>query len=180
MSDAAAEAPTQPPEEAATRRSWLSWKIIVPVVLVLVLAGGGAAYFFLIMRPAGQGEQAAKPETALPFYLEIKPFVVSMKGADDNSHFVQLGINLLLSGPELGNLVSAVEPEVDDAMRLSALHFKVEDIVTPAGVDKMRAAMVADINRVLAQRLGIDRIQRLNGGSKDAVRTLYFSQLVIE
>jgi len=180
MSDAAAPAPaaTTAPAGAAKKRSL--WTLIAPLALLIIAgAGGGAVYFLMFGKPpAAPGEQP-KAEAAMPAYLEIKPFVVSLRGADDAAHFVQLGINLMLSGADLGALISADEPEVDDAIRLAALQFKIEDIETPAGVEKMRAAILTDVNRVLLQRLGAERIGKLGNG-KDAVKTLYFTQLVIE
>lgn len=178
MSDAAAPA-AAPAAAAAAPKKRSMLKLIIPLaLLIMVGAGGGAAYFFIFAKatpPAGE----QKAEAPMPTYLDIKPFVVSLRGADDAAHFVQLGINFMLTNPDLAPLISADEPEVDDAIRLSALQFKVEDIETPAGVDKMRAAILADVNRVLLQRLGPERIGKAGNG-KDAVKTLYFTQLVIE
>ncbi|HJU19450.1 MAG TPA: flagellar basal body-associated FliL family protein [Stellaceae bacterium] len=154
--------------------------IMLAFVLVLVVAAGGAGYMFLWHPRGDAARPAAAPAAALPFYLEIKPFVVSMEGEGDSAHFVQLGVNLTLSGPALGQLVSAVLPEVQDAMRQAVLGFKVADITTPAGVDKLRRAMTERVNHVLLQRLGAQRIAAVNGGETKAVRNIYFSTLVIE
>ena len=97
-------------------------------------------------------------------------------------HFVQLGLNLTLSGASAGTAVTAVLPEVQDAMRQTVLAYKVDDIVTPAGVDKMRAAMIENANRVLLQRLGAERVKRLSGSEPNSgvVQNIYFSTLIVE
>ncbi|HZU88097.1 MAG TPA: flagellar basal body-associated FliL family protein [Stellaceae bacterium] len=93
---------------------------------------------------------------------------------------MQIGVNLTLSGSALGALVGAVQPEIEDTMRQTVLAFKVEDITTPAGVDKLRKAMTTNVNRVLLRRLGPQRIKEVNGGEADAVRNVYFTTLVVE
>ncbi|HTT78246.1 MAG TPA: flagellar basal body-associated FliL family protein [Stellaceae bacterium] len=154
--------------------------LIVLAVLLLAAAGGGYYYYYVVRRSAPHGMHAASTEPPLPFYMAVKPFVVSMPGSGSDTHFVQIGVNLTLSGAAAGNLVTAMMPEVEDALRLSALSFKVSDITTPAGVDKLRAKMTADLNQMLLQRLGAERIMGADGGSKNIVRNIYFSQLIIE
>ncbi len=164
-----------------TFRFW--WLIAISGLLIAAVAGGGAYwYFFLGQHPGAGSLQKPESEAPLPFYLEVKPFVVSMVNSTGTPHFVQLGVNLTLSEGAAANVVSAVLPEVQDAMRQTALTFKVDDVVTPAGVDKMREAMIVSVNRVLLQQLGAERIKRLNGGqgNNDLVQNIYFSTLIVE
>jgi flagellar basal body-associated protein FliL len=159
-----------------------TFRIIAALVVVLVIVGGagGAYYMFFGHSLAQPGRHAAKPAKPLPFYYEVKPFVASLAGADGSPHFVQVGVNMMLSGPALGKLVDAVLPEVQDAMRQTILAFKVEDIMTPAGVDKLRQAMTAKVNQVLLRQLGAQQIEGVNGGEAKVVRNIYFSTLIIE
>lgn len=154
--------------------------ILIALVLVLLIAGGGGAYLYFWRRPADHGKPAAKMHAPLPFYLKLKPFVVSLNNGSGTPHFVQLGVTLSLSGPALSPLIKAVLPEVEDAMRQSLLAFKVEELTTPAGVDKLRQAMIGKVNHVLRQRLGAARIKEASGGKMDAVRKIYFTTLIIE
>lgn len=183
MSDTAQGAAAASAAEGAPagRRSLFGWKTLLLLVLLLIAGAGGAYYYFVMMRPAPQGKQAAAPaETPLPFYLEVKPFVVSLANANGEPHFTQIGVNLTLSGAKMGALVDAMAPEVTDTLRLTVLAFKVEDITNPAGVDKLRKAMIAALNKMLLQRLGADRIAAANNGHKEAVQNVFFSQLIIE
>jgi flagellar basal body-associated protein FliL len=175
-SDRAAARPLPPERKSGGRVRW-----ILALALLLVLVGAaGTFYMFFGQRFGDYGRHAAAPAAPLPFYLAVKPFVASVAGADGNSHFVQIGASLALSGPALGKLIDAMLPEVQDAMRQTILAFKVEDIMTPAGVDKLRKAMTIKVNQVLLRQLGARRIKEVNGGAMPAVRNIYFSTLVIE
>ena len=166
------------------RRSFLSWKLIAVLIALIAAIGGGTGYWFFFLGGSSKGKDAQNPvaEAPLPFYLEMKPFVVSVANNSGAPHFVQLGLNLTLPDPAAGNVITAMLPELQDALRQTVLTFKVDDIVTPAGIDKMREAMLTNANRLLVQRLGAERIKRLvgNDGSKDVVLNILFSTLVVE
>jgi flagellar FliL protein len=166
----------------ARGRSFVSWKIIAILLVLIVGIGGGAGYWYLIGEREAIHAKLPEPEAPLPFYLEIKPLVVSMTNTAGTPHFVQMGLNLTLSGAAAGNVVTALLPEVQDAIRQTMLAFKVEDIVTPAGVDKMREAIIASANRVLLQRLGAERVNRLNGSTANSgiIQNIYFTTLIVE
>jgi flagellar basal body-associated protein FliL len=165
-----------------TGRAWpalRSWKMIA-VLVIGIGACAAAAYWFLAPRQAASVTNNRGPD--LPLYLEIKPFVVSIANDAGSPHFVQLGINLAVSGKDAGNALTGILPEIQDAMRQTALGFKVEDIVTPAGVDKLRQAMLAAANRLLVQRLGGEEVRRLSGSQPNghAVQNVFFSTLIVE
>lgn len=164
---------------AAAGRSFLRSRMVLALLLVVFTTIGGAGAYLYLQR-AGHERAAPVKERPLPVYIEVKPFVVSMRSGDGASHFVQLGVNLTSAGAAAGNLINAMLPEVQDTMRLSVLSFKVEDIETPAGIDRMRARLTADINKMLLTRLGAERLGRMNGGKTEVVRNVYFSTLVIE
>lgn len=175
MTDSARAAAAASPR----RRSFFNWKIALAALVVIVINAAGAGYYLYFLRQA-PARQAAAAEPALPFYLKVKPFVVSLKSSDGTAHFVQVGVNLTLPGPAVGKLINAILPEVQDQLRITALRFRPGEIETPAGIAKMRAAMTADLNHLLLRRLGAERIKQANAGSTAAVRNIYFSQLVIE
>ena len=175
---------SQPATKAAVGRGGRSWLLLIVILIVLIVAaaGGGGYWFFVVGQRTASGAQVREPEAPLPFYLEVKPFVVSMVNSTGAPHFVQLGLNLTLPGSEAGSVVTGVLPEVQDAMRQTVLTFKVEDIVTPPGIEKMREALIANVNQVLLQRFGADRIKRLNGDETQGavVRNIYFTTLIVE
>src|ERR1700691_1198580 len=152
MADEALDGPI-PAERTGKRRGLFFW-VKIAIIVVVVAAGGAAAWYFLLggrahFSPAVRGA----PEPALPTFVEIKPFVVSMSAAEGAPHYVQLGINFKMVNSAAGEAVVAVLREVQDAIRQTVLGDKLEDIETPAGVDKMREALVKQVNDVLSRAL---------------------------
>jgi flagellar FliL protein len=161
------------------RSSLVKW-VLIGVVLLVVLGGGGFAawYFFLGRAP----QQAKEAEAPLPYFMDLKPFVVSMPNANGVPHFVQLGVSLQLPRSAAGEMVTAVLPEFQDAMRQTLLGFKSDDLQTPAGVDKVRKAMTDQLNQTATRVLGPDRIAKLTAGAPNGnfVQNVLFAMLIIE
>jgi flagellar basal body-associated protein FliL len=178
VNGAAAMAVDKPGRKPAMR----SPKMIVMALIALITIGGGAGGWWFMTRHSPPPVAAATTATAAPFYLELKPFVVSVASDAGTPHFVQLGLSLALPGKDAGDAVSGILPEVEDALRQTVLAFKAEEILTPAGVDRLRQAMIASANRLLLRRLGTAEVMRLNGENQNGgvVRSLYFSTLIVE
>ena len=158
---------------------FLSRKIIALVLVAVAAVIGAAGYWYSAGRqpPQRAEERAAEP----PFYLELKPFVVSIASNTGTPRFLQMGLDLALSGKGAGNAVTAVLPEIQDALRQTALGFNAEDIVTPAGVDRLRQAMIVSANRLLMQRLGAAEVKSLTGKTNGGVvQNILFSTLIVE
>ena len=180
---ATVDGPPQSATDVPGRSVFRSWKMIAVLLVFLGASAGGAGYWYFFLRPSAgpAGGEIAKPEASLPFYLEIKPFVVTIANNAGTPHFVQVGVNLALPGSDAGNAVTAVLPEVQDAIRQTAVAFKADDIVTPAGIDKLRQAVIANANGVLLQRLGPERVGRLTGERNGGlIQHLYFTTLIVE
>ena len=166
--------------EASGGRGLFFWIKIAALGLVVLLAAGAGWYFFLGGRGNPGATAKVEPEPALPFFVEIKPFVVTMPNAEGQMHYVQLGINLKMTGAAAGDAVAAVLPEVQDSIRQAVLGYKLEDIQTADGVDKMRQLLVARVNDVLQHALGSERVKRLSAREGGMVQNIYFTTLVIE
>jgi flagellar protein FliL len=162
-------------------RSSLMKGVLIGVVLLAVLGGGGFAawYFFL----GGQGpHQAKEAEVPLPYFMNLKPFVVSMPNASGTPHFVQLGVSLQLPRSAAGDLVTAVLPEFQDTMRTTLLGFKIEDLQTPGGIDKVRKAMTEQLSQTATRALGSERVAKLTAGAPNGnfVQNVLFATLIVE
>jgi flagellar FliL protein len=167
-------------DEPRGRSSLMKW-VLIGVVLLVVLGGGGFAawYFFL----GGNGPRQAKEvEAPLPYFMDLKPLVVSMANASGTPHFVQLGVSLQLPRSAAGEMVTAVLPEFQDAMRQTLLGFKSDDLQTPVGVDKVRKAMTDRLNQTATRVLGPERIAKLTAGapSGNFVQNVLFATLIVE
>ncbi|HVC53088.1 MAG TPA: flagellar basal body-associated FliL family protein [Stellaceae bacterium] len=152
--------------------------IIIAVAVVLLGAGAGAAWYFLL----GGAHAPKEVEAPLPVFLDLKPFVVTVPSRSGPSHFVQLGVSFQVSGSAASALVDAVLPKIKDAMRQTLLTFKSEDMQSPETLDKVRVALLAQVNRALVAELGQERIDKANGGKpgQPLVRSVYFPTLIVE
>jgi flagellar basal body-associated protein FliL len=169
-------------DEPRGRSRLLKWAIIAVAVLGLLGIGAGVWYFFLGGREHFVPKQQQATETPLPYFLELKPFVVSVASNGGVPHFLQLGVSLQLPASSAGEMVTSVLPQVQDAMRQTVLKFKSDELQTPEGIDKLRQAMTARLNETLAQVLGPDRVAKATGGKLDVrfVENIFFSTLIIE
>jgi flagellar protein FliL len=172
---------SEAPAEAPKKRGKLKLLIVIVVALVVVLGGAGGAYFFLFAgsgeKPKAGGEVAAP---AQPFFVEVKPFVVTVKATDGSMHYVQIALSLKVPNEEAIAAATTVMPELQDMIRQSVLGFKVDDLQTREGVDKLRLAVTTGSNHVLLLTLGSQQIQKLGGAAGMLVGNVFFQNLVIE
>lgn len=169
--DAAAEAPK--------KRGKL--KLIIMLLVPLLLLGGGGAGYFL-MFSGGEAKPGAPKEAApaQPFFVEIKPFVVTVKATDGSMHYVQIALSLKVPNEEAIAAATSVMPEVEDTIRQAVLGFKIDDLQTKEGVNKLRAAITSGSNHVLLVALGPQKVEQLGGTAGMLVSNIYFQNLVIE
>ena len=169
-------------DERPGRSPLLKWGLIGFVVLVLLAGAGGAVWYFLLGGKDHGPPQAKEVEAPLPYFLDLKPLVVSMPNSSGTPHFVQLGVSLQLPRAAAGEMATAVLPEIQDAMRQTLLAFKSDDLQTPAGVDKVRKAMTEHLNMTMTRVLGPERIAKLTTGAANTtfVQNVLFSTLIVE
>jgi flagellar protein FliL len=170
--------PEAVPAEAPKKRGKLKLIIIVVVALV-VLGGAGGAYFFMF---AGSKPSDAKKEItpAQPFFVEVKPFVVTVKAADGSMHYVQIALSLKVPNEEASAAATTVMPEIQDMIRQAVLGFKIDELQTQEGVNKLRVVVTTGSNRVLLLALGSQKIEKLGGTAGMLVNNVFFQNLVIE
>jgi flagellar protein FliL len=170
------------PAASGGRGGLLKWAFIGLAVLALLGGGAGAWYFFLGGREHFAPKEPKHAEAPLPFYLDVKPFVVSMSSNSGTTHFVQLGVSLQLPRSAASEMVNALLPELQDSMRQQLLNFKSDDLKSPEGVDKVRAALVERLNKTLLAVLGAERIAKFNEGNPGGafVQNVLFTTLVVE
>jgi flagellar basal body-associated protein FliL len=167
-------------DEPRGHSSLLKWALIGLIALLLLGGSGFAAWYFLLASHA-----AAHPkevEAPLPYFMDLKPFVVSLPNKSGTPHFVQLGISLQLPREAAGEMVKAVLPEFQDAMRQTLLGYRTEDLQTPGGVDTVRKAMTEHLNQTATRVLGAERIAKLTAGAPNAVfvQNVLFGTLIVE
>jgi flagellar protein FliL len=168
---------------AAPRKRGLLKLIIIAVVVLLILGGGGggAWYFFFAGDDKADASKEKEVEPPVPAFVEVKAFVVTIKDSEGAQHYLQLGMNMKVPGPDAVTAVSTVLPEVLDTMRQTILGYKADELETQDGVNKMRVALVGDVNAALVKALGPGKIKKLGDDSgKALVENIFFSSLVVE
>lgn len=166
--------------EAPKKRGKLKLIVIIVVALVVILGGAGGAYMFLFAGGDAKPKEAKEAAPPQPFFVEVKPFVVTMKAADGTMHYVQLALSLKVPNEEAVAATGTVMPEIKDMVRQSVLGFKVDELQTQDGVNKLRIAVTTETNKVLLVALGAPKIEKLGGKGGMLVNNVYFQNLVIE
>jgi flagellar FliL protein len=171
--------PETAPVEAPKKRGKLKLLIIIVVALVVILGGGGGAYFFLFAGSKEPGK-AREVVPAQPFFVEVKPFVVTVKAADGSMHYVQIALSMKVPNEDAVAAAATVMPEIQDMIRQAVLGFKIDDLQTQEGVNKLRVAVTTGSNAVLLRALGAQKLDKLGGTAGMLVSNVYFQNLVIE
>jgi len=169
-------------EEQPRGRGWMKLVVMALVGLLVVGGAGGAVWYFVLGGKAYLSGTEKKAETPLPYFLELKPFVVSVPSKAGPSRFVQLGLSLELAGSDSGSLITAILPQVQDSIRQTVLGFKADDLQDQASLEKVRSAVLTSLNKTLLTDLGAERIEKAAPGkpTNAMVYAIYFAQLIVE
>lgn len=123
--------------------------LIALVALLVVGAGvGGGAFFYLKSSPASA--EKAHAEKGPPSYIKLEPAVVNISNGED-SHYLQVSIDLKTFNPKVGEEVTLLMPEIRDGI-LTLLAGQNPDTVTqPAEREKLRQQIKGLVNRLLTE-----------------------------
>ena len=169
-------------DEPRGRSPLLKWGLI-GIIVLLVLGAGGAVWYFMLGGKAHFAPPEHKEvEVPLPYFVELKPLVVTMASTTGTTHFVQLGLSLQVPRAAAGEMITAVLPEVQDAMRQTLLGYKSDELQNTDGVNKVRQALLKHLNEVLARVFGPDRVAKITDGqpNHDVVQNILFATLIVE
>jgi flagellar protein FliL len=144
--------------------------IIVAALLVLVIGGGAAAF---MMKSKADAEAAAeegddaehaepakkakKPEpkkdehAGPPTFVPLEPFVVNLADKDIE-RYAQVGINLQVDDPKLGEQMKAYMPAIRNAVLLILSHKRADDILSTEG----KQQLAEEIRREAARAMGYE------------------------
>jgi flagellar FliL protein len=157
----------------------LGAQVAAPVLTQMIAGGKSAA-----AKPSADEEQVAsaeaapegaadaQPETALApaIYTPLDPpFVVSFNDAAGETRFVQLMLQAMSRHQKTIDAIKQHSPAIRNAFLFLISGYKVEDLETVQGKEKLRKDMLAAANDILEK----------NTGSAD-MEDLYFTSLVIQ
>jgi flagellar FliL protein len=157
----ASPAQTTPAAPAKPKSSLLL--VFVALVVVGAMAVGG----WMMLRHTGAGD--AKTEQAQTLYLQLDPaFVVNFQ--DDRAlRFLQVGVNVMSHDPAALQAAKDAEPVIRNALLML---FSAQDFTALSNVkgkQKLQADALAEIQRVLKERIG-----------RPGIDALYFTSFIMQ
>ncbi|SEM27493.1 flagellar FliL protein [Luteibacter sp. UNCMF331Sha3.1] len=137
---------------------------------LVVLAAGGAGGWFMMKGGHKPGENAAEATKSKPaVYLQLDPaFVVNFQ--DDTAlRFLQVGVNVMSHDPEAIVAAKEADPEIRNALLMLFSAQDVKSLSDVKGKQKLQAAALAEIQRVLKEKIG-----------RPGVDAVYFTSFIMQ
>jgi len=146
---------------------------MVIAVVFSAAASGGAAFWFSShgAKPAeGHGEEAKKEEPKAPAqYLALEPtFTVNLED-EDASRFLQVEVQVMARDTATLEAIKLHQPRIRNALLLLLGQQKTSQISNRAGKEKLQAAVLAEIQKILKDETG-----------KPGVEAVYFTSFVTQ
>lgn len=167
-----APAAAAPAEGEAAPKGKKKLIIIIVAALLVLLIGGGAAAFFVMKSHAAAAEaeaegddtehaepakKAKKPEAKKeehhgpPTFVPLEPFVVNLADKDVE-RYAQVGINLQVDDPKIGEEMKGYMPAIRNAVLMILAHKSAADILSTEGKQKL----AEEIRREAARAMGYE------------------------
>ena len=163
-----AAAPEEVTEQAPKKKKK---GLLLIVGALVVLAAGGAGAWVMLKGGHGKGaENAAAAAKAKPaVYLQLDPaFVVNFQ--DENAlRFLQIGVNVMSHDPEAIAAAKEADPEIRNALLMLFSAQDVKSLSDVKGKQKLQAAALAEIQRVLKEKIG-----------RPGVDAVYFTSFIMQ
>lgn len=168
-------AETEAPAAAAAPHPARRRRIVIAAAAVglAAAAAGGAAWFF--MPAEGDATEAAAEapappsSSAPPQYLALSPaFVVNLSDTE-TMRYLQVDIEVMARDAAVLDAVKAHLPIIRNDLLLLMGQQKSADLETREGKEKLQAAALAEVQRILTEQTG-----------KAGVEALYFTSLVMQ
>lgn len=162
-----AAAPKDAPEGAPKKKKGKGKLLLIGALVVL--AAGGAGGFFLMKGGHGKGDVASADKTKAAVYLQLDPaFVVNFQ--DENAlRFLQVGVNVMSHDPEALVATKEADPEIRNALLMLFSAQDVKSLSDVKGKQKLQAAALAEIQRVLKEKIG-----------RPGVDAVYFTSFIMQ
>lgn len=139
---------------------------------LVVLAAGGAGGWFMMKGGHGKGgaESAAEAARSKPaIYLQLDPaFVVNFQD-EAALRFLQIGVNVMSHDPEAIAAAKEADPEIRNALLMLFSAQDMKSLSDVKGKQKLQAAALAEIQRVLKDKIG-----------RPGVDAVYFTSFIMQ
>ena len=160
--------------EAASTPQGGARKLFIGSAIAILLAAGIAVAVMLTRDSPtdsdGNSGVAAASTSQAAFYLSLHPpLVVNLTDAFGGAHFMQITLEVMARKQDVINALREHTPVIRNSLILLYGSEKYEDVVTREGKEKMLAAGLAEIRKVMKEQSGIT-----------GVEAVYFTSLIIQ
>jgi flagellar protein FliL len=166
---AASTAAAAPVAAAPPRKK--PWLLIGIAGIVLLVCGGGAAWLLLAHNgPKKTAAAAPRPPSGPPLYVPLDPpFVANFEG-DQQVRFLQITAQIMTHDPKTVEALKAADPIIRNDLLLLFSNQKATELATNDGKEKLRAAALAAVRKVL----------EANDGKPEKVDAVLFTTFVMQ
>jgi len=167
---AAAAAAAAPAAAAKPRKKpWL----LIGIAGAVLLACGGTGAWLLMAHNAPKKSAAAAPTpppAGPPLYVALDPPFVSNFEGDQQVRFLQVTAQIMTHDPKTVEALKAADPIIRNDLLLLFSNQKATDLATSEGKERLRAAALAAVRKVLEQ----------NDGKPEKVDAVLFTTFVMQ
>jgi len=172
-------APAPKPAAAAKKGGTLA--LLLGAVVLSIGASAGVSWYFshqalaAIKATAGADESAdgtpaaPEPEKGPPLYQTMEPALVVNLDDPAGLRFLQVQLELMARNKDALEAVNRYNPRIRNALLLLLGQQQVPDLATREGKERLQAAVLAEIQKVLQEETG-----------KPGIEAVYFSTFVMQ
>jgi len=140
--------------------------LLVPILIAVIAAGaaGGAVWYFTRGHAEEKAATAkAAPATPAPAqYFALDPaFVVNINGPADGPRYLQVEVQLMTRDPEVLHTLEAQAPGIRARLLMLFSQVQPDQIADRAGKEKLQAAALAEVRRLMKAETGKDSVDDL-------------------
>jgi flagellar FliL protein len=140
-------------EGAAPKAGKKKTMLIVIIALVVLVAGGAGAFLFMGKKHAPKDGEAHEEEEVAdtakakpPVFVTLEPFTVNLT-SEASDRYLQVGIDLKVSGPEIADRIKAHLPEIRNGILLLLTSKRVDELASLEGKNLLREEIRDAVNR---------------------------------
>ena len=142
--EAAAEAEAPPPKGKKKL-------IMIIVAAVVLLAGGGAAAYFLMKPSAKNAAKVEEEAKTPPKFVEIGTYTANLM-KEDTDRYLQVGISIKITDPELEEKIKAQLPEIQNTVNLILQSKYPSQLSTVEGKEKLASQIKEQVEYIMGLR----------------------------
>lgn len=134
-------------EEAAKPKD--KKKLLIIIGVLLLVAAGGAGWYFT--KGSHRAEETKVLPPAPPKFTALEPFTVNLQ-RDNSDQFLQIGITLKYTAPELEEKIKLHMPEIRSRLLFVLSSKHAAELASSEGKKKLAQEIIAEASAVLGLR----------------------------